>query len=100
MGSPTYEPRERFPKAPSGARVLTALVVEDQTILREMLVELLEGDGRFASIVACGTAEEATAAISASSLDLALVDLMLPDGHGLDVLAALRKAHPRCRALV
>ncbi len=83
-----------------GARTRSALVVEDQTILREMLVELLETDGRFAAVTACGSATEARAVVAREPLDLALLDLMLPDGHGLDVLAAIKRERPRCRNLV
>ncbi len=100
MGRPTYPLMENVPTQVAGPRVLSALVVEDQTILREMLVELLEADGRFASVASCGSAEQAVEAVASGSFDLAVLDLMLPDGHGLDVLAELRKARPRCRSLV
>jgi DNA-binding NarL/FixJ family response regulator len=101
MGSSTYYTGGMIPSSRhTTRRILSALVLEDQTILREMLVELLETDGRFASISSCGSAVEAKAKAAAEAIDLAVLDLMLPDGHGLDVLAEIRRTRPRCRSIV
>lgn len=62
-----------------------ALVVEDQTTFRELLLELLEGQGYAAQ--GCATAQEASAHLARTAYDLLLLDLVLPDAHGLELLA-------------
>lgn len=67
------------------------LIVEDEAAIRESLREALTRSGF--------TVEEAASvrqALEASfaTVDLVLLDLMLPDGDGLDVLAAIRRDKP------
>jgi DNA-binding NarL/FixJ family response regulator len=75
---------DMMPNAGTAAR--RALVVEDQTTFRELLVELLEGQGY--AVEGCATAREASQCLERGSFDLVLLDLILPDGHGLELLAA------------
>jgi DNA-binding NarL/FixJ family response regulator len=64
-----------------------ALVVEDQTTFRELLAELLESRGY--AVETCATGQEAREKLSTMQIDLLLLDLVLPDGHGLDLLVEL-----------
>lgn len=65
------------------------LVVEDDTVLLNGLqVGLSLGGFTVDAVATCGDAD---AALRASAFDAVVLDLMLPDGSGLDVLAALRK---------
>jgi DNA-binding NarL/FixJ family response regulator len=100
MGNSTYPDREEFPGSSPAARARSALVVEDQTILREMLVEVLSGDPRFVAVAAAVGVEEALERVKRGAHDLVIVDMMLPDGHGLDVLAAVKRLQPRARVVV
>ncbi|MBC7173994.1 MAG: response regulator transcription factor [Polyangiaceae bacterium] len=100
MGKTTHDDTGDSPGSGRIARTRSALVVEDQTILRDMLVEALSMDPRFAAVVAAGTAEEAVARLGRSTFDLVVLDMMLPDGHGLEVLADVRRRTPRARVLV
>ena len=70
---------------PQGER--RALVVEDQTTFRELLAELLEGRGF--QVESCATGQDAREHLSHAHYQLLLLDLVLPDGHGLDLLADL-----------
>jgi DNA-binding NarL/FixJ family response regulator len=90
MGTITQGRMESMPNAGPGP-VRRALIVEDQTTLRELLAELLELTAGYA-VDACGTGVEARALLAQGQYDLVLLDLVLPDGHGLDLLAELRKA--------
>jgi DNA-binding response OmpR family regulator len=67
------------------------LVIEDELRIAEILKSGLQRAG-FAVDVAhrCGDAREALAVIV---YDAAILDLGLPDGDGLDLLAELRSAH-------
>ena len=65
-----------------------ALIVEDQTTLRELLSELLLATHE---VQACATGERARALLAAQSFDLVLLDLMLPDDNGYRVCETLRQ---------
>jgi DNA-binding NarL/FixJ family response regulator len=69
-----------------------ALVVEDQTTLRELLEELLATSAF--ETASCGTGSEARERLARDNFELVLLDLVLPDAHGLDLLQELR-ARPK-----
>jgi DNA-binding response OmpR family regulator len=64
------------------------LLVEDEPAISEPFSRALAREG-FAPVVA-RTAQEARAAVSETSPDLVLLDLMLPDGAGEDLARELR----------
>ncbi|MEP4751168.1 MAG: response regulator, partial [Nitratireductor sp.] len=65
------------------------LVVEDDPLLLDGLTVGL-GLAGF-TVDAVGTREDACAAVRTQCYDCVVLDLMLPDGSGLDVLADLRR---------
>lgn len=71
-----------------GDRGCQILVVEDVPVTREFLRALLE-DGGYRVRVAT-TAAEAQVALQEAIPDLLVLDLLLPDGNGLEVCKALR----------
>ena len=77
------------------------LIVEDDREVRDELalaVRMAEG---FSLSAAMGSMREVLEALARGlSFDAALVDLGLPDGSGLAVLPALRRAQPRAALLV
>jgi DNA-binding response OmpR family regulator len=66
----------------------TILVVDDETTLRETLVDALEAEGWRAIPAASG--REAVNRFRAESPDLVLLDLMLPELSGIEVCRILR----------
>jgi DNA-binding response OmpR family regulator len=64
------------------------LLVEDNLRLQELLTEALRGAGYGADAVS--TVAELLSSARAISYDLLIVDLMLPDGNGLDAIRLLR----------
>src|SRR5690349_13398918 len=66
------------------------LLVEDDPVLRTFLAENLAADG-FAPLEA-GSAADGLRALEYKRPDVALVDLGLPDGSGLDLIARVRGA--------
>ena len=66
----------------------TILVVDDETTLRETLVEALEAEGYHAIPAADG--REALVRFRADHPDLVLLDLMLPELSGVEVCRILR----------
>ena len=61
-----------------------------------MILELLSGSLRFAGfdVVTAVSGAEARRAVTASRPDLVLLDVMLPDGDGFDVVRRLRSSGP------
>ena len=68
------------------------LVVDDQDSIRHFVCKALEEAGY--QVRNCGSVREARAAIEQDMPDLALLDLKLPDGTGLDLLKDIKRAQP------
>ena len=76
------------------------LVVDDHALVRRGLIELLQ---RLTDTVEFGEAGTAAAAITlafAEHWDVVVLDLGLPDRHGLDVLRELHAARPHLPILI
>lgn len=77
-----------------GLPMLKILVVDDHTLVRELLVQILHqlDDG----IVCSGAkdAEEALGLLEGGNYDLMLLDLMMPGINGVSILGILRKRFP------
>lgn len=67
------------------------LVVEDDLVTRRLLQEILERDG--CSVTTAGTVAEAMGEVGRREFDLVLLDLILPDGDGLQVCRRIRERH-------
>lgn len=65
-------------------------LLEDDTYLRDGLSEMLSNQGY--EVTASGTIVEARGIIMSRSFSLIILDVMLPDGSGLDFCASLRAA--------
>src|SRR6058998_88982 len=74
------------------------LVVDDDAVVRRMLSETL-GRAGYAVVQACSTTEALRVAADEEPA-LAIVDLVLPDGDGIELLGQLRAAWPTLPALV
>ncbi len=74
------------------------LVVEDEPSLGRLLGRILGGADFTVTVV--GTAVSALTATRTVDPDLIILDLLLPDGRGEDVLAELMRFRPSSRVLV
>ena len=73
------------------------LLIEDDELTRKAMCRLMEEVG--VTVIAVGTVKEAiTALIQAPAV--VVLDLMLPDGSGIDVLSAIREANLRCKVAI
>ena len=72
-----------------------ALIVDDEARALSAMTELVEKEGF--SAISAGTLAEARGRLAQTRPDVVLVDLMLPDGNGLELFQAIRFApeHPR-----
>ena len=69
------------------------LLIDDDPGLSEVIGLLLEREGY--GVVRAATVKESIRLVEAGEFDLVVTDLKLPDGTGLDAIAAIRKRHPR-----
>lgn len=65
------------------------LIVEDDTAIAEMFQMQLEHDGYRVTLAA--TAEDGLAAIASAPPDIVLLDLLLPDQSGFELLATVQE---------
>jgi DNA-binding response OmpR family regulator len=75
------------------------LIIEDDTDLREIIAEELMLLEEFYAIET-GTAKRGLESIKSDLPDLIILDLSLPDGHGLDVLKVIRDQGVTCPIVV
>lgn len=65
------------------------LVVDDEPEIAELVEVYLKSEGF--SVVKCGNASEALAALDRETIDLAILDVMLPDLSGFTLCGEIRK---------
>ena len=76
------------------------LLLEDLPEIRSWLKALVTQVFPSAQIVECARVHDALAQVSAQKFDLALIDLGLPDGSGVDVVSALRESQPDAQSVI
>jgi two-component system response regulator RegA len=74
------------------------LVVDDDEALRGQLTRAFERRGY--AVMPAANFDEAQALVRATAPQLAVVDLKMPGGSGMDVLRMLRELAPDCRSVV
>jgi DNA-binding NarL/FixJ family response regulator len=84
----------------AAARPLACLVVEDHTLIGQLLVGILRASPGIGSVSLATTAAEAIREAAETDLDLLILDLKLPDGDGLEVLRAVARRHCEVRCIV
>jgi DNA-binding NtrC family response regulator len=80
------------------SRPATILVADDDPIARDLLVEVLARSGY--EVVAAGSGKECIDRAAAIPIDLALVDLRMPDLDGLGVLRHLATVRPEAPVII
>jgi len=81
------------PRASAAGLPATVLVVDDDENNRDVLGRVLQLKGY--AVVLAASGPEALEIVSSKPVDLVLLDIMMPDVSGLDVLKALRASHAR-----
>ena len=75
------------------------LLVDDHEIVRRGLGQLLEAGGDLVVVAEAGTLESALA-LDLSNVDVAVLDVRLPDGSGIDLCRTLRETYPEIATLM
>jgi DNA-binding NarL/FixJ family response regulator len=84
----------------SGGNVIRVFVLDDHEVVRTGLRDLLEGAGEFTVVGEAASAEEAVRRIPATRPDVAVLDVRLPDGNGVEVCREIRSSHPEIGCLM
>ncbi len=77
-------------------------LLEDHSWFRRALVDLLEREADLEVVGEAGSLSEARDSVTDKMrrIDLALIDLLLPDGIGTDLIGDLRRTNPGVPVLV
>lgn len=79
---------------------IRVLVLDDHEIVRRGLVSLFDAQPDMAIVGEAATAREALTRIAATRPDVAVLDVRLPDGSGIDVCREVRQSHPGVACLI
>jgi DNA-binding NarL/FixJ family response regulator len=81
---------------------IRTIVVDDHDTFRDPLAFMLERESDLTVVARPGSLSEAMEVLESAELvvDVAIVDLNLPDGSGTDLIKELRSSQPRAKALV
>jgi response regulator of citrate/malate metabolism len=79
----------------TGSDDLRVLVVEDEPIAAEAHTAYVARVDGFVPVATVGTSQAALKALQDKQIDVVLLDMNLPDRHGLDVVRAMRAAGHR-----
>jgi two-component system, NarL family, response regulator DevR len=79
---------------------IRVFLLDDHEVVRRGLKELLEAEGDIEVVGEAGTAEEALGRIPPTKPDVAVLDVRLPDGDGVEVCRSIRSAHPEIACLM
>ncbi len=106
--APAFEPdpgygegtgRRGPPPSSQVARALSVLVADDARVTLEGLVGLLDDTPDMRCVAAVGDARSAVAAAGRYQPDVALLDVRMPAGGGLEAVLGIREVSPRTRVL-
>ncbi len=75
-------------------------LLDDHEVVRRGLRDLLEAEADMEVVGEAGTAEEAYGRIPATTPHVAVLDMQLPDGNGIDVCREVRSKHPEISCLI
>lgn len=76
------------------------MLVEDHVAFRQALAFLLSHEPDLEVVAQAGSIAEARAALVEGGLDVAVVDLALPDGNGSELIGELRRTNPGVSVVV
>ncbi|WP_280368593.1 response regulator transcription factor [Nocardia wallacei] len=80
--------------------MITVFLVDDHEIVRRGVADLLESDPELTVIGEAGDASQALARIPALRPDVAVLDVRLPDGNGIELCRELLSKHDGLRCLI
>jgi two-component system response regulator DevR len=86
--------------AAKGRATVTVFLVDDHEVVRRGLIDLLGADPELDVVGEAGSVAEAMARIPALRPDVAVLDVRLPDGNGIELCRDLLSRMPELRCLI
>jgi two-component system response regulator DevR len=83
-----------------GDTVISVFLVDDHEIVRRGLIDLIDSDPDLTVVGEAGTVSNALARIPALRPDVAVLDVQLPDGNGVELCRELMSTMPTLRCLM
>ena len=81
-------------------RVLSVFLVDDHEVVRRGVAELIDAEEDLTVIGQAATVSEALATVPALRPDVAVLDIRLPDGNGVELCRDLRSTMPELNCLI
>lgn len=75
-------------------------IVEDDSLVRENLAELVDGTPGFSCVARCASAEDALQKIPAIAPEVVLMDIHLPGRSGISCVEKLRRLSPQTQVIM
>ena len=76
------------------------LIAEDQSMLRDAMATLLSMEDSVESVLQAKDGKEAIDLISTNNIDVAILDVEMPEATGLDVLEYIRSNNIDCKVVI
>ena len=76
------------------------LLAEDQSMLRDALKQLLELQTDVEQVLAAADGQEAMDVLENENVDVAILDIEMPEKTGLDVLEWIKETHPEIKVVM
>ena len=80
--------------------MIRVFLVDDHELVRRGITALLNAEGDIEVIGEASTAAQARSRIRATRPDVAILDVRLPDGSGIDVCREVRSENPEVKCLI
>lgn len=76
------------------------LIAEDQSMLRDAMATLLLMEDTIDEVLQAKNGKEAMDILTSSSIDVAILDIEMPEATGLDVLEFIRNKSINCKVII
>lgn len=80
--------------------MIRVFLVDDHEIVRRGIAQLVDAEPDLTVVGEAGSVHEAGRRIEATLPDVAVLDVRLPDGNGIDLCRDVRSAHPEISCLI
>jgi DNA-binding NarL/FixJ family response regulator len=84
----------------AGTKQIRVMIVDDHLDFRDLMEVLLNGQSDIKLVSQAGSLVEGRIRAVNSELDVAVLDLGLPDGNGVDLIGDLRRSNPDVGVLI
>lgn len=89
-----------MPAGGDNAPMIRVFLLDDHEVVRRGIAAALEAEDDLTVVGEAGTADEALAVVAECEPDVAVLDVRLGEGNGIDVCRQLRDDHPDVQALI